>query len=124
MRKWHIESDSTRFVIVDYTPPYDSFGWLGELNVEYYFDTNELKYRNGHLGRWNLSDEQIARIKDFLKNEDNLRDFFDNTKAYSTEETFKTEHFRTYFLHFNWNGNEKTISVGFGTCIPFKHPFF
>ena len=121
--KGSVESHPTGFVIVDYTPRYDSWGWKGELHVEYDFSSDELKYSNGFCGSWSLTEEQIKRIKAFLKNEDNLRDFFDDNIAYSTEEVFKTEHHREYILHFNWNGREKTVSVGNGTDIPFKHPF-
>ena len=110
-------------VIVDYTPSYHSFGWMGELHIEYNISTDDFQYRNGSMGRWNLSQEDIDRIKAFLSDENNLRDFFDDNKAYSTNEAIKTEHFRAEKLHFNWNGREKTISVGFGTDIPFKHPF-
>lgn len=117
------DSNIMNSVIVDYTPRYDSFGWMGELHVEYNISTDEFQYRNGDMGRWNLSQKDIDRIKAFLSNENNLRDFFDDKKAYSTKEAIKTEHFRAYTLHFNWNGREKTISVGIGTDIPFKHPF-
>ncbi len=127
-------------VIVDYTPPYDSWGWKGDLHVEYDLSTDQFKYSNGRFGRWNLTDEQIVRIKNFLKNKNNLLDFFDDSKAYSChtnnvviedvfgkKQSLNPQNFvhgdRSYTLHFQWNGMDKTIEVGMGCDIPFKHPF-
>ena len=110
-------------VLVDYTPPYDSFVWKGEIHIKYDLYTDDFNYCNGLMGRWDLSDADIARIKAFLKDENNLRDFFDDRKAYSTKEVIKTEHYRAYTLHIKWKDKDKTISVGFGSTIPFKHPF-
>jgi hypothetical protein len=111
-------------VLVDYTPPYDSFCWKGEIHIKYDLLTDEFDYCNGSMGRWNLSAADIARIKAFLRDVNNLRDFFDDRKAYSTEEAIKTEHYRAYTLHIKWKDQDKTITVGFGSTIPFKHPFY
>ena len=124
-RKVKKPADGTdSLVLVDYKPAYDSFGWKGEIHIEYDRCTDEFNYCNGFMGRWDLSSEDIARIKAFLQDENNLRDFFDDRKAYSMEEAIRTEHYRAYTLHIKWKGKDKTISVGFGSTIPFKHPFY
>ena len=110
-------------VIVDYTPPYDSFCWKGEIHIKYDPSTDDFNYCNGFMGSWDLSDEDIARIKAFLKDENNLLNFFDDRKAYSVGEAIKTEHDRTYTLRIKWRGMDKTIRVDLNSVIPFKHPF-
>ena len=109
-------------VIVDYTEPYESFGWRGAIHIEIDLKNNTITsagWRNGSLP---LSKAEEQKYLQFFSNIKNLNDFFNEEIAYSTPVDKSTVHYKWYDLKIQWNGRTKAISVGHPD-IPFKHPF-
>lgn len=104
-------------VIVDFKPRYASFGYRGELHLEYDPKSDTLQYTG-----WNLKDEEIAEFKSFLSKEQNILDFFDDKIAYSIEGN-RVIDCGPYELRMQYKGKDKKISVGAMKTIPYKHPF-
>ena len=111
------------YVLVEYTPKYDSWLWKGTLILEINLTTKSLKWRNGSFGRWDLTHEQETEYYNFFSNQNNLQDFFDDSKAYNTDlDRSNINHPTTYELKITWNNQTKQISVG-SPDIPYKHPW-
>ena len=108
-------------VIVDYTPPYESFSYRGSIRLEIDINNRTLK-STGWKGREPLYAAEEQRYLDFFCNIQNLIDFFDDRMAYSTDPDTRFVHARQYNLSIMWNSRYKSISVGYPD-IPFKHPF-
>ena len=108
-------------VIVDYTPPYESFGYRGSIRLEIDINNRTLK-SNGWKGTEPLSAAEEKGYLDFFCNVQNLINFFDDRIAYSTDLDTRFVHARCYKLSIMWNSRYKSISVGYPD-IPFQHPF-
>ena len=109
---------TTDNVIVDFKPRFSSFGYRGELHLEFYPESESLIYRG-----WELDDKEIAIFKSFLSEEKNILDFFDDNIAYGVEGNNCIIDDGPYVLSIQYKGKIKTISVGAMKTIPYKHPF-
>ena len=117
-----ITDQNDDIVIVDYTEPYESFGWRGSIHIEIDLKNKTITsagWRNGSLP---LSEAEAQKYLQFFSNIKNLNDFFNEGIAHDTPIDLRTEHARWYDLKIQWNGKTKAISVG-SPDIPFKHPF-
>ena len=116
------ENLETNVVIVDYTDPYDSFGWRGSIHIEIDLNNKTLYSAGWRNGKVPLSEKEAQKYLEFFSNIKNLNDFFNDRKAFSTPMDHRFVHSRWYVLRIQWNGREKEISVGYPD-IPFQHPF-
>ena len=108
-------------VIVEYHEPYDSFGSNYRVYLEYDYDTDELQYSiNGLMGSTKkLTDSQIKTIKAYLKNRQNIEDFF--KKAYDTKPAISHVHRPQHYLSMEYGDRSK--SVANGELMPWAEPF-
>lgn len=113
---------NTNIVIIDYSSPYESFGWKGAIHIEIDLDNKTITSAGWKNGSIPLSKEEAQRYLDFFSDTRHLNDFFNERKAYDTPGDTRFEHFREYSLQIQWNGRRKKVSVGYPD-IPFKHPF-
>lgn len=116
------KNHETNVVIVDYTAPYESFGWRGSIHIEIDLNNKTLSSGGWRNGTNPLSEKETQKYLDFFSDINNLNDFFDDRKAFSTPVDHRFEHYRQYELKIQWNGRKKAISVGYPD-IPFQHPF-
>ena len=123
MEENQVENDNiSGVVIVDYTDPYDSFGWRGSIHIEIDLNNKTLYSAGWRNGKVPLSEKEAQKYLEFFSNIKNLNDFFNDRKAFSTPMDHRFVHSRWYVLRIQWNGREKEISVGYPD-IPFQHPF-
>ena len=116
------ENLETNVVIVDYKDPFQSFGWRGSIHIEIDLNNNTLSSAGWRNGKDPLSEKEAQKYLEFFSNPQNLNDFFDGRKAFSTPVDHRFEHSSWYELKIQWNGREKAISVGYPD-IPFQPPF-
>lgn len=107
-------------VIVEYDEPYDSFMVTYNVHLEYDYDTDDLQY--SIIGRGTsktLSANQIKTIKAYLRNRQNIEDFF--KKAYDTEPAISHVHRPRHYLSMEYGDRSKSVSNG--ELMPWAEPF-
>lgn len=105
-------------VIVDYQPPYSSFGgayYNAHLHLEFDPVTRNLQSKG-----WNLTDAEEQEYIDFLSDSGNLEFFFSNSVV-SNEGGLTTS--SPDSLTIQWGDRQKTVKTGPLVKSTFQHPF-
>ncbi|MCR4799347.1 MAG: hypothetical protein K5860_02450 [Bacteroidales bacterium] len=108
-------------VIVEYQEPYDSFRASYTVHLEYDYSTDELRYLIKDFLRGltkKLTDSQIKTIKAYLKNRQNVEDFFQ--KAHDTA-PIRTSHIIYHKLFIKYGARSNSVSNG--KLMPWAEPF-
>lgn len=108
-------------VIVEYQEPYDSFRASYMVHLEYDYSTDELRclIKDSLRGLTKkLTDSQIKTIKAYLKNRQNVEDFFQ--KAHDTA-SIRTSHILYHTLSIKYGARRKSVSNG--KLMPWAEPF-
>ena len=109
-------------VIVEYHEPYDSFGSNYRVLLEYDYDTDNLQYSikdNLRNLSKTLTAAQIKTIKAYLRNRQNIEDFFN--KAYDTEPVISHVHRPQHYLSMEYGDRSKSVLNG--ELMPWAEPF-
>lgn len=108
-------------VIVKYQEPYNSFVASYKVHLEYDYSKDELKYLIKDPLRGlskTLSDDEIRTIKAYLKNRQNIEDFFQ--QAHDTPPLYLS-HVLVHELSIEYG--ERSKSVENGELMPWAEPF-
>lgn len=108
-------------VIVKYQEPYNSFVASYKVHLEYDYSKDELKYLIKDPLRGlskTLSDDEIRTIKTYLKNRQNIEDFFQ--QAHDTPPVYLS-HVLVHELSIEYG--ERSKSVENGELMPWTEPF-
>lgn len=99
-------------VIVRYQQPYESFGPNYGVTLEYDYAADDLHYSITGRGDASkkLTTDQIEEIKTYLRNRQNIEDFFE--KAYSTDDIRFGAHYRSHSMSMEYGGRKKSVSNG------------
>ncbi len=108
-------------VIVEYHEPYDSFGFNYIVRLEYDYDTDNLQYSiKGLTGSTKkLTPGEIKSIKEYLRNRQNIEDFFNNAKFTASDRRFT--HARSHDMSMEYGDRSKSVSNG--DLMPWAEPF-
>ena len=108
-------------VIVEYQEPYQSFGPNYGVYLEYNYDTDDLQYSiNSRMNTTKeLTPAQIETIKSYLRNRQNIEDFFNN--AHSTEPVIRSSHYCVHELSIAYGNRKETVENG--ELMPWAEPF-
>lgn len=99
-------------VIVEYQEPYDSFVARYKIHLEYDYNKDELQYWIKDPLRGctkTLSDDEIRTIKSYLKNRQNIENFF--KKSYDTE-PIRMSHILYHTLSMEYGNRKKKVENG------------
>ena len=108
-------------VVVEYQEPYQSFGASYRVHLEYDYDTDNLQYviKDPLRGLTKtLSDAQIASIKKYLRNRQNIENFF--KQAHDTPPVYLS-HCLVHELCMEYGNRKKSVSNG--ELMPWAEPF-
>ena len=108
-------------VIVEYQEPYQSFGASYKVHLEYDYSKDELQYLIKDPLRGlskKLSNDEIRTIKTYLKNRQNIEDFFQ--QAYDTPPVYLS-HILVHELSIEYGDRSKKVENG--ELMPWAEPF-
>ncbi len=99
-------------VKVSYQTPYESFGPNYGVELEYNYDTDELRYtiRGRGGSSKTLTRDEEEELKKYLRNRQNIEDFFET--AYSTDDIRLGAHYRSHSMSMEYGSRKKSVSNG------------